>query len=175
MKPLLAAAALVALVAPPSARSELKASAPDGFTVEHRLPIASPAVVAWFVLVHPERWWPKDHTWSGDPRNLSLDANAGGCFCERWQDASVEHARVIQSRPGRILRMNGALGPLQEMAVEGVLTVQLEDDEHGCVAIVTYRVSGDASHHLDLVAPVVDRVIGEQFGGFAALASRGGR
>jgi len=175
MKALAPVALLAALLAPPPARCELKASAPDGFTVEHRLPISAPAEAAWPVLLHPERWWPKDHTWSGDPRHLSLDATAGGCFCERWQDASVEHARVINVRPGKLLRMSGALGPLQDMAVTGVLSVQLEGDVRSSVAIVTYRVSGDSSHRLETLAPVVDRVIGEQFGGFAALASGGTR
>jgi hypothetical protein len=33
-------------------------------------------------------------------------------------------------------------------------------------------VSGDASHQLAELAPVVDKVLGQQFGGFAALASR---
>jgi hypothetical protein len=37
---------------------------------------------------------------------------------------------------------------------------------------VTYRVSGDPAHELDGLAPAVDRVLGMQFGGFAAQASR---
>jgi hypothetical protein len=36
---------------------------------------------------------------------------------------------------------------------------------------VTYRISGDASHKLDTFVPVVDKVIGLQFGAFAAYAS----
>jgi hypothetical protein len=36
---------------------------------------------------------------------------------------------------------------------------------------VEYRVSGDSSHSLTAIAPVVDRVIGEQFGRFARHAS----
>ncbi len=58
------------------------------------------------------------------------------------------------------------------MAVTGVLTIQLTaTDSGGTEATVTYRLSGDASHKLDTFVPVVDKVIGQQFGAFAAFAS----
>jgi hypothetical protein len=166
----LAAAAAGLLVAGTACPAVLRSGA-DGFTVEHRFTITAEPTRAWRVLLHPQRWWPAGHTWSGDPGHLSLDARAGGCFCERWQGSSVEHARVVHARAGSLLRMDGALGPLQEMAVTGVLSVKLDADGAGSIATVTYRVSGDASHKLDALAPAVDRVIGEQFGRFAALAS----
>lgn len=169
------AAVVAGLLLAGTASPSVRQAAADGFTVEHRFTIPAEPAVAWRVLAHPERWWPADHTWSGDPAHLSLEARAGGCFCERWQDASAEHARVVHVRPGALLRLDGALGPLQEMAVTGVLTVKLDATGPGTVATVTYRVSGDASHRLDGLAPAVDRVIGEQFGRFAALASQPAR
>jgi len=117
---------------------------------------------------------PSDHTWSGDAAHLSLDARAGGCFCEAWDGGSAEHGRVVMAQPGRLLRFVGALGPLQESAVSAVLTVTLEAAGSGTRATVTYRVSGDAGHGLETLAPVVDTVIGQQFGGFARLASESG-
>lgn len=74
--------------------------------------------------------------------------------------------------PDRLLRFRGALGPLQEMAVSAVLTVRLKAVESGTEAVVTYRISGDGLHGLDGFAPVVDQVIGQQFGSFAAFAAR---
>jgi uncharacterized protein YndB with AHSA1/START domain len=165
---------LAALTAPGMAHAAVKQSAPDGFLIEHTFRIAAPAATAWKELVHPERWWPADHTWSGDPANLSLEPSAGGCFCERWKDGSSEHGRIVQVRNGRLLRFVGALGPLQEMAVSGVLTVTLAVDGSGTSAVVTYRVSGDPSHHLDGLAPIVDRVLAMQFGSFATRASSAG-
>lgn len=150
----------------------VKQSAPGGFLIEHKFQIAAAPSVAWQVLVHPERYWPTDHTWSGNSGNLSLVPEAGGCFCERWADGSVEHGRVIHARRDRMLRFNGALGPLQELAVTGVLTVTLVPAGNGTEATVTYRVSGDASHKLDGFVNAVDAVVGQQFGGFAELASR---
>jgi uncharacterized protein YndB with AHSA1/START domain len=155
------------LLLPALAAAEVQQSAPDGALIEHRFRIAATPAAAWQTLVHPERWWPADHTWSGALGNLSLAPEAGGCFCERWGDASAEHARVIMSRPGELLRMRGSLGPLQEMAVTGVLTVTLKATDGGTEAVVTYRLSGDPSHKLDSFIAAVDQVIALQFGNFA--------
>lgn len=161
-----------ALVAAAPAVAELSQSAPDGLLMEHRFQIDASPAEAWQALVHPEHWWPEDHNWSGKSANLSLVPEAGGCFCERWSEGSVEHGRVIMAIAPRLLRLRGSLGPLQEMAVTGVLTVALEPTGSGTEAIVTYRISGDGSHALDRFGSVVDQVIGQQFGSFAAFAAR---
>jgi uncharacterized protein YndB with AHSA1/START domain len=164
---LVAAATLLPLVA----AAEVKLAAPDALVIEHRFAIPATPQVAWGALVHPERYWPDAHTWSGKAAHMSLVPEAGGCFCERWDGGSAEHGRVIMALPGKLLRLRGSLGPFQEMAVAGVLTVTLEPVESGTEAVVTYRMSGDDSHRLADMASVVDPVIGEQFAGFAALAA----
>mgnify|MGYP003545084452 CR=1 FL=1 len=159
--------ALLALLLPAIATPEVKQGAPDGALIEYRFQIAAPPAAAWQTLLHPERWWPADHTWSGKRENLSLSAEVGGCFCERWEGGSVEHGRVIMMMPGKMLRMDAALGPLQEMAVSGVISVALEEKEGATQVIVTHRVSGDPSHKLDTLASIVDQVNAQQFGGLA--------
>jgi len=154
--------------------AELKQSAPDGALIEHRYMLAAPPAEAWQALIHPERWWPEDHTWSGKRANLGLSPVAGGCFCESWPGGSAEHARVIMAAESKMLRLRGALGPLQGMAVSGVLTVTLSPAGDGTEAVVTYRLSGDPSHALDQFVPVVDRVIGQQFGGLAQHVGQSG-
>lgn len=158
-----------------AAAAEVKLAAPDALVIEHRFQITATPEQAWEVLVHPERYWPKDHTWSGDPSNLSLVPHAGGCFCERWTDASAEHGRVIMALPGRLLRFRGALGPFQEMAVTGVMTIALAPKDGGTEAVVSYRLSGNPSHRLGDTAAGVDPVIRQQFAGFAGLASQAPR
>ncbi len=165
-------AVMLAAVLPLAAGAEVKSAAPDSFLIEHRFTIAAPAAKAWESLLHPERWWPSDHTYSGKRENLSLDATPGGCFCERWDGGSVEHGRVVLAMPGKMLRFDSALGPMQEMAVSGVITVSLEEKDGTTTAVVTHRVSGDASHKLDALAPIVDQVNGQQFGGMAADAAK---
>jgi len=164
--------ATLAVLLSAAAHAAVMQSSPDGAIVEHRFQITASPQAAWDALVHPELWWPSDHTWSGARANLRMEARAGGCFCETWGEASAEHGRVVMSLPGKLLRIRGALGPMQEMAVTAVLTVTLKaTDSGGTEATVTYRISGDASHKLDAFVPVVDQVLGQQFGAFAAYAS----
>lgn len=151
------------------AAAAVKQSAPDGFFVEHRLHIAATPAQAWATLAQPARWWPREHTWSGDPANLSLSLTLGGCFCERWPDGGAEHGHVILLRRNELVRLSAALGPLQDMAVTGVLSIAIAPKDDGSEAVVTYRVSGTPAHALDKLATVVDQVIGLQFGGWAAL------
>ncbi len=167
-------AAALALTAASNAAAEIRQSSADGALIEHHFQIPARPEDAWSALVHPERWWPADHTWSGDPAYLLLTAHAGGCFCESWGENSVEHGRVVMALPGRLLRIQGALGPMQELALTGVLTVKLAAVDAGTEATVTYRLSGDASHAVAGFVPAVDRVIGEQFGAYAHFAAQSG-
>ncbi len=124
---------------------------------------ASPSA-AWRALVRIPAWWDSAHTWSGSSRNLRLEPRAGGCFCEKLADGgSVEHARVVFARPGLTLRLNGALGPLQEMPVTGVLTFTLAPDGPGTRITMTYHVAGTMSMASDKLAPAVDQVMAGQF------------
>jgi uncharacterized protein YndB with AHSA1/START domain len=162
--------AMLLAVLPCLASAEVKHATADAFLIEQRLSIAAPASRVWESLLHPEDWWPSDHTWSGDRRNLSLSAQAGACFCERWTGGSVEHGRVIMAMPETLLRLSAALGPLQEMGISGVITVTLEEKDGKTAVVVTHRVSGDAAHKLDALAPIVDQVNALQFGGLVAAA-----
>jgi hypothetical protein len=66
-----------------------------------------------------------------------------------------------------LLRLQTALGPLQALAVTGVLTFQLKPDDNGGAAAtmltLTYVVNGAGSSALDKIAPAVNDVLGEQF------------
>ena len=163
------AIAVLSIPAALPAAAAVKQSAPDGFIVEHRLSIAATPAQAWATLAQPARWWPKEHTWSGNPANLSLSLTLGGCFCERWPDGGAEHGHVIMLKRNELVRMNAALGPLQDMAVTGVLSIAITPKDEGSEAVVTYRVSGTPSHALDKLATAVDQVIGLQFGSWAAM------
>lgn len=127
--------------------------------------------------MRPDRWWNAAHTYSGDARNLHLDARAGGCWCERWgQGQSVEHARVVmvsEHAGARTLRLVGGLGPLQELGPSAVMTFRVAPDADGARIEVTYRVAGDPGLGLDHLAPPVDQVLMEQLGRLARYLDTG--
>lgn len=144
------------------ARAAVTQAKPDSFLLTISTEIAVPPAALFGALGQPGSWWSPGHTWSGDAKNLSLTLDAGTCYCERWPGGSVEHARVVFVKKDELLRLNGALGPLQEMAITGILTFALKPTEKGTRLEVTYRASGDPSHALDTLAPFVDQVLTEQ-------------
>lgn len=166
----------LALIAASSAtfpvHADVKDTRESGFTVEATVMAdASPAAV-YRQLIKVADWWDPKHTWSGSARNLKLEPKAGGCFCEKLADGgSVQHARVIFAQPGKLLRLEGALGPLQDMAVTGVLSFNLAPDGPGTRINMTYRVAGVLSMDSAKLAPLVDQVMGIQLGRLKSVAS----
>lgn len=147
---------------------------PTGFTVENKADVAADPATAWKALVEDVgRWWPRDHTWWGTDSELVIEPRAGGCFCERKGPQQALHLLVTFVDPGRRLRMTGGLGPLQGMGLHGVLEFRLEAREGGGTTIVMfYRAGGYTPDDLSKLAPVVDRVQGQQLGGLAAHLQR---
>ena len=140
---------------------------PAGYLVTHRVELAAAPAEAWAALGDIGKWWNGDHTYSGNPANLAMELRAGGCFCERWGDGnSIEHARVIYAARDKALRLEGGLGPLQDMAVSGIMNFTLAVVEGKTVLTFTYRVRG-AEANLDKTAAIVDKVLGEQVARYA--------
>jgi uncharacterized protein YndB with AHSA1/START domain len=166
-----AAFSLLALTATPVA-AEVVDSSPAGFTVSKTVTINASADVVWETLRTPQRWWAKEHTWSGDSANLYIDSQATGCFCEKLPGkGSVAHARLIYVDKGKLLRMEGAFGPLQAMAVSGVMTFELKPEGDNATKVtMTYTVGGYVAGGLEKMAAPVDSVLGLQLDGLKAAA-----
>lgn len=155
------------------AGAEVTAVSESGFVV--RLEAESPAskTEAWQALIAPGKWWSSEHTYSGDAANLYIDAQATGCFCEklpRPADApegqrmgSIEHMHVIYADPPQgVLRMSGGLGPLQSEAAHGTLTITVKPIPTGSRITWEYVVGGYIRMKSEELAPLVDKVLGEQ-------------
>jgi uncharacterized protein YndB with AHSA1/START domain len=166
-----AAFSLLALTAPPVA-ADVVDSSPAGFTVSRTVTINASTGVVWETLRAPQRWWAKEHTWSGDSANLYIDSQATGCFCEKLPGrGSVAHARLIYVDKGKLLRMEGAFGPLQAIAVAGVMTFELTPEGDNATKVtMTYTVGGYVAGGLDKFAGPVDGVLGAQLDGLKAAA-----
>ena len=162
---------IIALALTAPALAEVKDTRDNGFTIEATVMAeASPAVV-YNRLVKVAGWWDPKHTWSGSAGNLKLDPKAGGCFCEKLANGgSVQHARVIFAQPGKLLRLEGGLGPMQDMAVTGILSFTLEPDGKGTRIRMTYRVAGMLGMPAAQLAPGVDKVMGIQLDRLRAFA-----
>lgn len=164
--------ALSLLVAAPAA-AEVKQATPDTMLLVYEHVVDAPPGAVYEAIGKIAQWWEDSHTWSGNARNLSLDLQAGGCMCERWDKGSVAHARVLLAMPGETLRLDAPFGPLQEMAVSAVLTFAVKPAATGTTLTVTYRVSGNAAHGLDKLAAVVDGVLGAQTARLERFAETG--
>jgi uncharacterized protein YndB with AHSA1/START domain len=165
-----------AIAALPSiAQAEVKDATAAGFTVENTRVVTVDAATAFKALVERvDEWWPKDHTWCGKEGRLSIDARAGGCFCERAGGREAMHMTVAFVDPGRTLRMVGGLGPLQGMGLSGALEFRFAPAPTGGGTTITlyYRAGGYTPDDLRPLAAVVDKVQATQLAGLADLLGR---
>ena len=160
-----------------SAGAEVTAISDVGFASHNQVEIAASPEAAWQAMLEPRLWWNGEHTYSGSAANMSLAAVPGGCFCETIPGAdgtgAIEHMRVIYVAPGSTIRLSGGLGPLQAEAVSGVLTMTVEPAGGGAKISWEYVVGGFMRRPMAELAPLVDRVIGEQLGRLGAHLANG--
>ncbi|MEQ1539198.1 MAG: hypothetical protein ABL928_09740 [Sphingorhabdus sp.] len=174
MKKILFLATGFALITTP-AYADVKSQSEAGFVVGHTAEVLGKPEEVWKRLLVPKEWWNPSHSWSGKTDGFYIDAQAGGCFCELLQDkaadgsvkprGSVEHMRVLFTDPGKVLRMSGALGPLQSEAMQGTLTVAMEPLKGGAGTKISlsYVVGGYMRYKVADIGPAVDAMLGDQF------------
>lgn len=166
------------------ASAEVIEQSDAGFVLRLSVDARASGPITWQALTDPRGWWSGEHTYSGDAANLSLDARAAGCFCETLfrspgtgphePTGSIEHMHVVYADPERgVLRMVGGLGPLQGDAVHGTLTISLKPIDGGTRIEWVYVVGGFMRMRADQIAPLVDKVLGEQVARLALRAERG--
>ena len=158
-----------------AAQAEVTSTGPNGFNLREvvEAPNVAPPVL-WAAMTDISKWWDSEHTYSGDSRNLSLDPVVRGCFCEKLSlYAGIEHGTVVYALPAKILRLQGALGPLQEFAVTGSLTFQIEAAAGGSKLTVTYSVGGYTDRPMADWAPIVDEVLDGQVQRLGRLVTTG--
>jgi uncharacterized protein YndB with AHSA1/START domain len=138
-------------------------ASPAGFTIKTATEIvAVPAAVYLALTNQIGSWWDSEHTYSGQASNMSIDPRAGGCFCEKLAGGSVEHMRVLWIDRGKVIRMSGGLGPLQELPATGVLTWTLTEVSGRTRLEMVYAVGGYAKNGLEPLAKLVDSVLTHQ-------------
>jgi uncharacterized protein YndB with AHSA1/START domain len=170
---ILAGLAVAVMLSCPS-HAAVNDAAAGGFSVTEAVHIAAAPDKVYAALIAPGTWWSSRHTFSHDAANLTLDARAGGCWCEKLPGGgSVEHLTVVFADPGKVLVLRGALGPMQGLGVEGALTIKLAAAGDGTDLTLTYNVGGYLKDGLTSWAAPVDGVLGEQVGRLKALIETG--
>lgn len=147
---------------------------PQGFVVQHSVHVNVPVDAAYAALVDVGQWWNAAHTYSGDAHRLHIDARALGCFCESLADGgTVAHMRVVFAQAPSLLRLDGALGPLQASGLAGSMTWQLKADGEGTQIQLQYSVGGYWKGGFAGIAPAVDAMLREQMTRLQALLNQG--
>ena len=160
---------VLALLLTQTAQGAVTDVASNGFTLVESAEIAAPPEKIYAALIQPSRWWSSDHTFSGSAANLSLDARAGGCFCEKLPNGgSVQHLSVVYAVPGQTLRLIGMLGPFQSIAGNGVMTWTITPGSAGSKLELTYQIAGYANVSLrgrsyDDWSKAADGMLADQF------------
>jgi hypothetical protein len=145
-------------------RADVIAATDQGVSVRTTVVVKGTPEETWQHLLRVQTWWSPAHSWSGDAANLSITAEPGGGFEEKLSGGGfVRHMEVVYCDPGKLLRMTGALGPLQDSAVQGTMTIALRKTDDSTSITTTYHLSGYFPAGLKNIAPNVDQVITEQF------------
>jgi uncharacterized protein YndB with AHSA1/START domain len=167
-----AAAALLSASA--SAGADVIESADAGMRIKTTMTIQAPKERVYAALLDIGKWWSAEHTFSGDPKNLTLEAKPGGCFCEALpQGGGVRHMTVVFVAPNQRLILSGALGPLQTGGLSGAMTIVLSGKEAATELTLTYNVGGYFPGGLTKIAPDVDGVLRTQISRLKSVAETG--
>lgn len=153
--------AMVAAACSPAWAEVVETSA-QGFRLQSVQQIAASPAKVFAALGEIGRWWSDTHTYSGKAANMTLQLSANACFCETLPNGgTVRHGVVEAVMPGRLLRLDSALGPLQDEGVSAALSFSLKPMASGTQLMVTYNVGGTRPSML-AIASGVDGVVTEQ-------------
>lgn len=152
--------ALVLAVAVRPAAAEVVASGAGGFVSQHELLLLAPPERVYQALTaEVHAWWDSAHSYSGDAANFYIEDRALGCFCEKLPGGGVvAHMQVVFANPGKLLRLSGGLGPLQDIGASGTMHFALEPAEGGTRLSYRYVVAGFSVGGMAEYAEPVDQV-----------------
>ena len=153
-------AALTALMLTSAAYAEVVDKGPAHFRLKFTQQIAAPPEKVFKAIGEVGQWWDGAHSYSGKASNMTLPLTANACFCETVPGGgSVRHGVVEAVLPNQLVRVDAALGPLQDEGVSAALAFNLKARDGGTELVTTYNVGG-ARDFVVSIAPAVDSVLG---------------
>jgi uncharacterized protein YndB with AHSA1/START domain len=138
-----------------SAHAEVKPLAVGGYSIELDVVLpAAPEAVYDAATGDISGWW--DHSFSGHPKKLYIEAKPGGGFYDIFHDSGdgVLHATVNYAERGKMLRFTGPMG-FSGRALDSVVTWTFNPQGSGTRMHVTCNLVGQMSAD---EAKIVDQV-----------------
>ena len=132
----------------------------NGFKTVSTVSVHASPIRVYDAWADVSRWWDSSHSFSLDAKNLSIDLTVGGQFLESIGNGQgVVHSTVIFAKRGELLRLSGALGPLQMLGAHGTLSIEFKGNRQDTELVATYVVIGMDLHGW---AAAVEQVLHEQ-------------
>jgi uncharacterized protein YndB with AHSA1/START domain len=156
--------AVVAAALVSAAHAEIVDQRATGFSLQEKEQIAATPDKVYAALIDVSKWWDSAHSFSGDAKNMTLDARAGGCWCESLPKSggSVLHMTVVYADPGKVLRLRGALGPFQSTGMDGAMNFVLTPNKQGTEIQLVYNLGGYIWGDFQAIPKSADGVLGLQ-------------
>lgn len=169
------AAAAILSLAPLAAQAEVVERTEAGFRTKKTVEISASPDKAYAALGQIGSWWDGAHTYTGKASNMTLKLEAGACFCEALPGGGVRHGVVALAWPEQhTLRLEAALGPLQDEGAAGALTFKAAPRTGGGSTVtVTYHVGGLRAASARTYPDLVDQVIATQAVRFGKFVDTG--
>ena len=148
-----------------ASQAEVTEVSEQHFVISINTTIDVPSSKVYEQFIDIGEWWQDSHTWFGDATKMTIEAKAGGCFCERNGEQQALHMTISQINPGKSIHMTGGLGPLSSLAVNGYMTWTFEVTEDNTTSLkLNYRVTGFVNQKTEDWAKAVDGVLMQQVG-----------
>jgi hypothetical protein len=150
---------LILLALSLNSNAEVVSAENHGFEINIERVVKVDQKTAYEQFINVAEWWSSAHTFFGDSKNLTIEAKAGGCFCEKSEEKEVLHMTVSYVEPNKEIRMVGGLGPLQMLGVHGGMSWKFEAIDANTTKILHhYQVNGYMKGGFTGLAPIVDKV-----------------
>lgn len=156
--------------------AEVTQTSSNGFQIKHVCVVEAGPDQAFEKFVKEfNHWYDVNHSYSGKAENLSIDLEKH-CMLEKLPGGGfVRHMEIVYYQPGKVIRMNGGLGPLQGLGVYGALTFEfqpVEGSPEKTQVTLNYCVSGAEFLRLDKIATPVESVLGMQLDAYKKYMNR---
>jgi len=158
-----------------NARAAVQSAGDSAFLIKSEMALSSTPTEVYARFVEWGKWWSSDHTYSGSAANLTLKVVPGGCLCEQLPGGGfVQHLVVVYAAPGKMLRLDGSLGPLMMMGGSTSLLASFKAEGQGTKLVLTLTGNGyEPQGGLSKLASAYDEVLSGQLQRFKRYAETG--